>query len=253
MATAGIEGAVHHEGPMVQFEIHKIFSLNLFGYDVSFTNSSLMMIVSLVLICGFMILAMNGRSLVPSRVQSMAEIVCEYVAGMVTENLGQDGMKFFPWVFSIFIFVLVLNFIGLIPGNFTVTSHIIVTFALAAMVWIVATMVGFWKHGLGYLRLFVPEGVPFWLMPIIIPIELISYFIRPISHSVRLFANMMAGHTMLEVFATFAVVLPWWGKIAPTGFMVAFTGLEVLVAFLQALIFAVLTCIYLNDAVNMHH
>ncbi|HXE02791.1 MAG TPA: F0F1 ATP synthase subunit A [Hyphomicrobium sp.] len=238
---------------MVQFEIHKIFSLNLFGYDVSFTNSSLMMIVSLVLICGFMILAMNGRSLVPSRVQSMAEIVYEYVAGMVTENLGQDGMKFFPWVFSIFIFVLVLNFIGLIPGNFTVTSHIIVTFALAAMVWIVATMVGFWKHGLGYLRLFVPEGVPFWLMPIIIPIELISYFIRPISHSVRLFANMMAGHTMLEVFATFAVVLPWWGKIAPTGFMVAFTGLEVLVAFLQALIFAVLTCIYLNDAVNMHH
>jgi F-type H+-transporting ATPase subunit a len=183
----------------------------------------------------------------------MAEIVYEYVAGMVTENLGQDGMKFFPWVFSIFIFVLVLNFIGLIPGNFTVTSHIIVTFALAAMVWIVATMVGFWKHGLGYLRLFVPEGVPFWLMPIIIPIELISYFIRPISHSVRLFANMMAGHTMLEVFATFAVVLPWWGKIAPTGFMVAFTGLEVLVAFLQALIFAVLTCIYLNDAVNMHH
>ena len=253
MATAGIEGAVHHEGPMVQFEIHKIFSLNLFGYDVSFTNSSLMMIVSLVLICGFMILAMNGRPLVPSRVQSMAEIVYEYVAGMVTENLGQDGMKFFPWVFSIFIFVLVLNFIGLIPGNFTVTSHIIVTFALAAMVWIVATMVGFWKHGLGYLRLFVPEGVPFWLMPIIIPIELISYFIRPISHSVRLFANMMAGHTMLEVFATFAVVLPWWGKIAPTGFMVAFTGLEVLVAFLQALIFAVLTCIYLNDAVNMHH
>jgi len=238
---------------MVQFEIHKIFSLNLFGYDVSFTNSSLMMIVSLVLICGFMILAMNGRSLVPSRVQSMAEIVYEYVAGMVTEILGQDGMKFFPWVFSIFIFVLVLNFIGLIPGNFTVTSHIIVTFALAAMVWIVATMVGFWKHGLGYLRLFVPEGVPFWLMPIIIPIELISYFIRPISHSVRLFANMMAGHTMLEVFATFAVVLPWWGKIAPTGFMVAFTGLEVLVAFLQALIFAVLTCIYLNDAVNMHH
>jgi len=238
---------------MVQFEIHKIFSLNLFGYDVSFTNSSLMMIVSLVLICGFMILAMNGRSLVPSRVQSMAEIVYEYVAGMVTENLGQDGMKFFPWVFSIFIFVLVLNFIGLIPGNFTVTSHIIVTFALAAMVWIVATMVGFWKHGIGYLRLFVPEGVPFWLMPIIIPIELISYFIRPISHSVRLFANMMAGHTMLEVFATFAVVLPWWGKIAPTGFMVAFTGLEVLVAFLQALIFAVLTCIYLNDAVNMHH
>jgi len=124
---------------------------------------------------------------------------------------------------------------------------------MAAMVWITATLVGFWHHGLGYLRLFVPAGVPIWLMPVIVPIELISYFIRPISHSVRLFANMMAGHTMLEVFAGFAVLLPLWGKIAPVGFMVAFTGLEFLVAFLQALIFTVLTCIYLNDAVNMHH
>jgi F-type H+-transporting ATPase subunit a len=238
---------------MEQFEIKKIVDLDLFGHDISFTNSSLMMVVALALICGFMIFAMSGRSLVPSRIQSMAEIVYEYVAGMVKENLGEDGMKFFPWVFSIFIFILVLNLVGLIPGNFTVTSHIIVTFALAAMVWIVATLIGFWKHGLGYLKLFVPSGVPIWLMPVIVPIELISYFIRPISHSVRLFANMMAGHTMLEVFAGFAVMLPWWGKIAPAGFMVAFTGLELLVAFLQALIFTVLTCIYLNDAVNMHH
>ena len=238
---------------MEQFEIRKIVDLDLFGHDISFTNSSLMMVVALALICGFMIFAMSGRSLVPSRIQSMAEIVYEYIAGMVKENLGEDGMKFFPWVFSIFIFILVLNLVGLIPGNFTVTSHIIVTFALAAMVWIVATLIGFWKHGFGYLKLFVPSGVPIWLMPVIVPIELISYFIRPISHSVRLFANMMAGHTMLEVFAGFAVMLPWWGKIAPTGFMVAFTGLELLVAFLQALIFTVLTCIYLNDAVNMHH
>lgn len=238
---------------MEQFEIQKIVPIDLFGYDVSFTNSSLMMVVALVLISGFMLYAMRARALVPSRIQSIAEIVYEYVAGMVKENLGEDGMKFFPWVFSIFIFILVLNLIGLIPGNFTVTSHIIVTFALAAMVWITATLVGFWIHGFGYLKLFVPEGVPIWLMPVIIPIELISYFIRPISHSVRLFANMMAGHTMLEVFAGFAVMLPWWGKIAPAGFMVAFTGLEFLVAFLQALIFTVLTCIYLNDAVNMHH
>jgi F-type H+-transporting ATPase subunit a len=238
---------------MEQFEIRTLYDLNLFGHDISFTNSSLMMVVALALICGFMIFAMSGRSLVPSRIQSMAEIVYEYVAGMVKENLGEDGMKFFPWVFSIFIFILVLNLVGLIPGNFTVTSHIIVTFALAAMVWIVATLIGFWKHGFGYLKLFVPSGVPIWLMPVIVPIELISYFIRPISHSVRLFANMMAGHTMLEVFAGFAVMLPWWGKIAPAGFMVAFTGLELLVAFLQALIFTVLTCIYLNDAVNMHH
>jgi F-type H+-transporting ATPase subunit a len=227
LAAEGAQGAGHH-GPMEQFEIRKILDLNLFGHDVSFTNSSLMMIVTLALISGFMIFAMSGRSLVPSRVQSLAEIVYEYIAGMVKENLGEDGMKFFPWVFSIFIFILVLNLIGLIPGNFTVTSHIIVTFALAAMVWITATLVGFWKHGFGYLRLFVPEGVPIWLMPVIIPIELISYFIRPISHSVRLFANMMAGHTMLEVFAGFAVLLPWWGKIAPAGFMVAFTGLNFL-------------------------
>lgn len=238
---------------MEQFEIRKLWDLNFLGHDISFTNSSLMMIVALVLISGFMIYAMNARSLVPTRIQSLAEIVYEYVAGMVKENLGEEGMKFFPWVFTIFIFILVLNVIGLIPGNFTVTSHIIVTFALAAMVWIVATLIGFWKHGFGYLKLFVPSGVPFWLMPVIVPIELISYFIRPISHSVRLFANMMAGHTMLKVFAGFAVMLPWWGKIAPAGFMVAFTGLELLVAFLQALIFTVLTCIYLNDAVNMHH
>ena len=238
---------------MEQFEIRKIVDLDLFGHDISFTNSSLMMVVALVLISGFMIFAMNGRSLVPTRIQSMAEIVYEYVAGMVNENLGEDGMRFFPWVFSIFIFILVLNLVGLIPGNFTVTSHIIVTFALAAMVWLVATFIGFWTHGLGYLKLFVPSGVPIWLMPVIIPIELISYFILPFSHSVRLFANMMACHTMLDVFAGFAVMLPWWGKIAPAGFMVAFTGLEFLVAFLQALIFTVLTCIYLNDAVNMHH
>lgn len=238
---------------MEQFEIRKLVDLNFLGHDISFTNSSLMMIVALLLISGFMIYAMNGRSLVPTRIQSLAEIVYEYVAGMVKENLGDEGMKYFPWVFSIFIFILVLNVIGLIPGNFTVTSHIIVTFALAAMVWLVATFIGFWKHGFGYLKLFVPSGVPFWLMPVIVPIELISYFIRPVSHSVRLFANMMAGHTMLKVFAGFAVMLPWWGKIAPAGFMVAFTGLELLVAFLQALIFTVLTCIYVNDAVNMHH
>jgi F-type H+-transporting ATPase subunit a len=238
---------------MEQFEIRKLWDLNFLGHDISFTNSSLMMIVALVLISGFMIYAMSARSLVPTRIQSLAEIVYEYVAGMVKENLGEEGMKFFPWVFTIFIFILVLNVIGLIPGNFTVTSHIIVTFALAAMVWLIATFIGFWKHGFGYLKLFVPSGVPFWLLPVIVPIELISYFIRPISHSVRLFANMMAGHTMLKVFAGFAVMLPWWGKIAPAGFMVAFTGLELLVAFLQALIFTVLTCIYLNDAVNMHH
>ncbi|ADJ24682.1 ATP synthase F0, A subunit [Hyphomicrobium denitrificans ATCC 51888] len=251
--AAEVAGEVAHHGPMEQFEIHRIISLNVFGHDVSFTNSSLMMIIALFLVTAFMVFAMRSRSLIPSRVQSLAEITYEYVAGIVKESLGEEGMKYFPWIFSIFIFILFLNFMSLLPGSFAVTSHIIVTFALAAMVWITATIIGFWKHGAGYLRLFVPHGVPLWLLVVIVPIELISYFIRPISHSVRLFANMMAGHTMLEVFAGFAVMLPWWGKIAPAGFMVAFTGLELLVAFLQALIFTVLTCIYLNDAINMHH
>jgi F-type H+-transporting ATPase subunit a len=252
LAAEGEHGGGHHS-PMEQFEITTIKHFELFGYDVSFTNSSLFMVVALIAIVGFLVYAMRDRALVPGRLQSIAEIVYEYVNNIVTENLGEDGKKYFPWVFTIFIFILALNLLGMIPGNFTVTSHIIVTFALAAMVWLAATLIGFAKHGFGYLKLFVPSGVPLWLMPVIIPIELISYFIRPISHSVRLFANMMAGHTMLKVFAGFAVSLPVWGKIAPLGFMVAFTGLEFLVAFLQALIFTVLTCIYLNDAVNMHH
>jgi F-type H+-transporting ATPase subunit a len=238
---------------MSQFEIKRIIPIDLFGHDASFTNASLFMVAAVALIAAFFAFAMRKRALVPDRLQTSAELIYEYINNIVRENLGKDAATYFPWVFTIFIFILVLNLLGMIPGNFTVTSHIIVTFALAAMVWIVATVIGFAKHGVGYLRLFVPEGVPLWLMPVIIPIELISYLIRPISHSVRLFANMMAGHTMLKVFAGFAVSLPWWGKVAPTGFMVAFTGLEFLVAFLQALIFTVLTCIYLNDAVNMHH
>lgn len=247
------EGAHESHGPIAQFEIKKIFDWQLGGYDVSFTNSSLFMVLALVAIVVFLLMASNGRNLIPTRLQSMAELLYEFIAKMVKDNIGEEGMKYFPWVFSIFIFILVLNLLGMIPGGFTVTSHIIVTFAFAAMVWLGATLIGFAKHGLGYLKLFVPHGVPIVLLPIVVPIELISYFIRPISHSVRLFANMMAGHTMLKVFAGFAVMLPWWGKIAPAGFMIAFTGLELVVAILQAFIFTVLTCIYLNDAVNMHH
>jgi F-type H+-transporting ATPase subunit a len=211
------------------------------------------MVIAVALIASFLIFAMGRRSLVPSRFQSMAELSYEYIANMVRENLGEEGMKFFPWVFTIFIFILTLNLLGLIPHSFTVTSHIIVTFAFAAMVWITVTVIGFVRHGAGFLRLFVPSGIPIWLMPVIIPIELISYLIRPISHSVRLFANMMAGHTMLKVFAGFVVGLGLLGGWAPLAFLVAFTGLEFLVAFLQALIFTVLTCIYLNDALHMHH
>ncbi|KAB2939828.1 MAG: F0F1 ATP synthase subunit A [Hyphomicrobium sp.] len=252
MAVEGADGAAHHS-PMEQFQIKRIFPIDLFGVDASFTNASLFMVIAVVLISLFLILAMGPRSLVPGRLQSMAELCYEYIANMVRENLGEEGMKYFPWVFTIFMFILTLNLLGMIPHSFTVTSHIIVTFAFAAMVWITVTIIGFVRHGAGFLRLFVPSGVPWWLLPIIVPIELISYFIRPISHSVRLFANMMAGHTMLKVFAGFVVGLGVLGGWAPFAFVVAFTGLEIVVAFLQALIFTVLTCIYLNDALHMHH
>jgi F-type H+-transporting ATPase subunit a len=238
---------------MEQFEIKRLVPLELFGYDVSFTNASLLMVIAVALIAGFLILAMGRRALVPGRLQSLAELSYEYIANMVRENLGEEGMKYFPWVFTIFMFILTLNLLGMIPHSYTVTSHIIVTFAFAAMVWLVVTIIGFVRHGFGFLRLFVPSGVPWWLMPIIVPIELISYFIRPISHSVRLFANMMAGHTMLKVFAGFVVGLGVLGGWAPLVFLIGFTGLEIVVAFLQALIFTVLTCIYLNDALHMHH
>jgi len=238
---------------MEQFQIERIYPIEVFGVDATFTNASLFMVIAVVLISGFLIFSMRRRALVPNRTQSIAELSYEYIANMVRENLGEEGMKFFPWVFTIFAFILTLNLLGMVPGAFTVTSHIIVTFAFAAMVWIAVTLIGFVRHGVGYLKLFVPEGVPWWLLPIIIPIELISYLIRPVSHSVRLFANMMAGHTMLKVFAGFVVGLGVIGGWAPLAFMVAFTGLEIVVAFLQALIFTVLTCIYLNDALHMHH
>jgi F-type H+-transporting ATPase subunit a len=255
LAAEGADGAGHH-GPLEQFEIQRLFPLEVFGFDASFTNAALYMVIAVLVISAFLILAMGRRALVPGRVQSMAELSYEYVAGMVRNALGEEGMQFFPWVFSIFMFVLVLNLIGMIPGAFTVTSHLIVTFALAAMVWTTVVIVGFIKNGPGFLRLFVPSGVPWILMPLIVPIELITFLMRPVSHSVRLFANMMAGHTMLKVFAGFAVgFISLWAPLAvlPAIFLVAFTGLEFLVAFLQALIFAVLTCIYLKDALHPHH
>jgi F-type H+-transporting ATPase subunit a len=238
---------------MHQFEIVRLLRLNLFGYDASFTNSSLFMLVAVVLVTGFLTYAMRRRALVPTRMQSVAELSYEFIANMLRENVGNEGMKYFPFVFSLFVFILAVNLLGLMPYSFTATSHIVVTFALAALVFLVVTLIGFARHGVGYLKLFVPDGVPLWLMPLIVPIEVISYLIRPVSLSVRLFANMMAGHTMLKVFAGFVVLLgPAFG-FAPLLFTMAFTGLEFVVAFLQAFIFTVLTCIYLNDAVNMHH
>ncbi len=239
--------------PMHQFEIQRLLDLNLFGIDASFTNSSLFMVIAVALVSALTLWGVRSRALVPSRMQSVAEMSYEFVANMVRDNVGSAGQKYFPFVFTLFMFVLFLNVLGLMPYSFTVTSHIIVTFAMAAFIFLGVTVIGFIKHGAGFLNFFVPKGVPIILLPLLVVIEVISYLTRPVSLSVRLFANMMAGHTMLKVFGGFVVALGLIGGWAPLAFMVAFTGLELLVAFLQAYVFAILTCIYLNDALHMHH
>ena len=172
---------------------------------------------------------------------------------MINDTAGSGAKSFFPFVFTLFMFVLFCNMVGMLPYSFTVTSHIIVTFALAAIIFIGVTIIGFVNHGIRYLKLFIPSGVPIFLLPLIVIIEIISYLSRPVSLSVRLFANMMAGHTMLKVFGGFVISLGIIGGWLPLSFAVALTGLEILVAFLQAYVFAILTCIYLNDALNLHH
>jgi len=259
-AAYAAEGADHGGGhgdggmpdPMHQFEIQRIVPLELFGFDTSLTNSALFMVIGAVLLTVFIVFAMRKAEMVPNRTQSVAEISYQFVANMVRDNVGTDGMKYFPFIFTLFMFVLTMNMLGMMPYSFTVTSHIIVTLALALFVFVGVTLIGFWKHGIGFLKFFVPSGVPFVLLPLLVVIEVISYLTRPVSLSVRLFANMMAGHTMLKVFGSFVVALGLIGGWAALAFMVAFTGLEILVAFLQAYVFAILTCIYLNDALHMH-
>jgi F-type H+-transporting ATPase subunit a len=239
--------------PLEQFQIERLFELRIGGVDASFTNSALFMLIAIVAITAFLLLATRQRSLVPTRLQSMAELSYEFVANMIRDNVGTAGMQYFPFIFSLFMFILFCNLIGMIPFTFTVTSHIIVTFAMALVVFIGVTIIGFARHGLGYLKLFVPAGVPLALLPLLVVIEVLSYLIRPISLSVRLFANMTAGHTMLKVFGGFVVMLGILGGWAPLAFVVALTGLEFGIAVLQAYVFTILTCIYLNDAVHMHH
>ncbi len=252
MATESGDGAGHGFDPMQQFEIKRLINIDLFGLDASFTNSSLFMVIAVGVVACFTLLSVRSGKLVPSRFQSVAELSYEFVANMIRDNVGSDGQKYFPFVFTLFMFVLACNMLGMLPYSFTVTSHIIITFALALIVFLGVTVIGFAKHGVGFLKFFVPSGIPVILVPLLVVIEVISYLTRPISLSVRLFANMMAGHTMLKVFASFVVGMGVFG-IAPLAFMVAFTGLEILVAFLQAYVFAILTCIYLNDALHMHH
>jgi F-type H+-transporting ATPase subunit a len=239
--------------PLHQFQIERLLEIPIGGLDASFTNSALFMVVAVTAITAFLLIAMSARSLVPGRLQSMAELSYEFIANMIRENAGRAGMKYFPFIFSLFMFVLFCNLIGMIPYTFTVTSHIIVTFALALVVFIGVTVIGFARHGLHFVTLFVPSGVPLALLPLLVVIEVLSYLIRPISLSVRLFANMTAGHTMLKVFGSFVVMLGVLGGWAPLAFVVALTGLEVGIAFLQAYVFTILTCIYLNDALHLHH
>jgi F-type H+-transporting ATPase subunit a len=246
-----------HLNPMEQFELKPLVPIHLFGYDVSFTNQSLMMVIVVAAVSIFLPFAMSKRSLVPSRAQSMAELSYEFVANMIHSAAGEDGLVFFPFVFTIFMFVLFSNFFGLVPWTFTVTSQIAVTFALAAVVVTAVIVTGFLKHGIGFLMLFVPKA-PLPLLILLVPIEIISFLTRPISLSVRLFANMLAGHTMLQVFAGFVVALGAAGgflsvlSIAPMALIVAIMALELLVAFLQAYVFAILTCIYLSEALHLH-
>jgi F-type H+-transporting ATPase subunit a len=246
--------------PIHQFEIKNLFPIVRIGsHEIAFTNSALFMVIGLGLILALMLGATRSRALVPGRLQAVAEMSYEFVAGTLRSTAGSEGMKFFPLVFSLFMFILVLNVMGIIPYTFTVTSHIIITVAFALLVFFTVIVYGFWKHGLHFFKLFVPSGIPIYILPLVTFIEVLSFLSRPVSHSVRLFANMLAGHITLKVFGGFVTMLGalgflgWLGAVLPLGLTVALTALELLVAFLQAYVFAILTCIYLNDAIHPGH
>ena len=245
--------------PIHQFELKPIFTLGRIGNtEIVFTNAALYMLVAVVVIALLTTMATRRGSLVPGRIQSLVEMLYEFIASTVRSSAGEEGMRFFPFVFSIFMFVLMLNLFGLVPYGFTVTSHIIITFALAAVVILTVIVYGLMKHGTHFFGLFVPSGVPGWLLPLLVVIEVISFVSRPISLSVRLFANMLAGHIALKIFAGFVGLLLTagvWSVLAPLplALAVALTALEVLVAVLQAYVFATLTSIYLNDALHPGH
>jgi F-type H+-transporting ATPase subunit a len=239
--------------PMEQFEIKPLIPIHIGGLDLSFTNSALFMVLAAAVVSLLMIASFRGRALVPGRVQSIAELLYEFVDDMVESVSGSEGRKYFPFIFTLFTFILLCNVLGLLPFAFTVTSHVIITVALALVVFIGVTIIGFARNGLHFLRLFAPSGVPMWIMPFLVPIEIFSYFVRPVSLSLRLFANMMAGHTMLKVIAGFIIMLGAWFGWVPFAFVVILTAFEILVAVLQAYIFAILACVYLNDALHPGH
>jgi F-type H+-transporting ATPase subunit a len=239
------------ENPLQQFAVKPIISIFVNKVDLSLTNSALAMICTAAGIILFFFLGTFKKKLIPSRMQSLVEITVEFIDQMIEENIGQEGKKFLPFVLSLFLFILFGNMLGMLPIAFTFTSQIILTFSLAAFVFLLVTIVGFFKHGTKFFSFFLPEGAPLLLAPILVPIELISYLSRPISLSIRLFANMMAGHTMMKVFAFFTVALGAWG-ISTIIVNAALIGFEFLVAFLQAYVFSVLTCLYIKDALYLH-
>jgi F-type H+-transporting ATPase subunit a len=246
--------------PIHQFRITKLFTIgHIGGQEIAFTNSSAYMLLSVAVISLLMIGGTAKRQLVPDRIQALAELSYEFVACMIRSTAGSEGLKFFPLVFSLFMFICVSNLIGIIPYTFTVSSHLIVTGALALLVFFIVLFYGLYKNGLKFFRLFVPSGIPIYILPVVVPIEIITFLLKPVSHSVRLFANLLAGHIALKVFAGFVGMLGAlgifgsFGAVFPLALTVALTALELLVAFLQAYVFAILTCIYLGDAIHPGH
>ena len=238
--------------PIEQFKVVRYVPLEVGGVDISFTNSALWMLIAVVVSTGFLTVAMRRKSLVPTPVQYVAETLYLIVANMIRDNVGREGRKYFPFVFSIFIFVLFGNLLGLIPGAFTFTSHIVVTFTMAAVIFLAVTVIGLVRHKGHFFSLFFPHGAPLFTAPILIPIELVSYLSRPISLSVRLFANMTVGHVILKVIAGFVISLGIAGGFVPLAGLVAITALEFMIAVIQAYVFTILTCIYLHDALHLH-
>lgn len=245
------EGAGH--GPLHQFEIKYLTSIpDVMGFNINFSNSALFMVLSVGFILTFISIGMKKKALVPGRLQSISELAYSLVASMLNDNVGTEGRKYFPLIFSLFIFVLTSNLMGMLPYSFTTTSHIAVTFALAAFIFILVTLIALVRHGLHFFSFFLPHGTPWWMAPLMVFIELFAYLARPVSLSIRLAANMMAGHIMLKVIAGFVIALGWTLGWAPFALLVGLTGFEIFVAFLQAYIFTVLTCVYLNDAIHLH-
>ena len=238
-------------GPLEQFRIEELVDIPVAGVQFDITNSTVWMVVAATGVIAVMVGGTRKRALVPGRLQSIAELSYEFIAGMVRDTVGEEGRRYFPLIFTLFMFILFGNLAGMIPYSFTFTSHIAVTFAMAAAVFVGVTVLGFVKHGIRFFSFFVPPGVSVFMWPLLIPIEIVSYLSRPISLSVRLFANMLAGHTLLKVFAGFVPAMGVAG-ILPLAFVSALTGLEIVIAFLQAYVFAILTCLYIDDALHLH-